>query len=215
MYRSKIITASIAIVIASTTAAAQSAIDRAFTATGEKCEEITWSREALAQYPNIAEACREVMERDGKYYVKFSGTVRRVRGQEVTVNFKDGSDALTLTPPEDMSLYIDGRPRTVRSLRRGDELTFYVPQDKVVAPPSPALVGITVIPITRMRVAQVTPAESPQPAGAAADTSAEAPELPETASPLPLIGLSGLALTFLGIAPRFFRRRRGQSGFNP
>lgn len=213
MYRSKVITAAAAMLIASATATAQSDVDRAFTATEAKCEAITWSREALAQYPKIADACQDVMERDGKYYVKFSGTVRRVRGENVTVNFKNGSE-LTLTPPENMSLYIDGRSRTAKSLRRGDELTFYVPQEKVVAPPSPALVGVTVIPIARIRVAEATPAAGGS-AKPAETTEEQPPALPKTASTLPLIGLSGLLLTILGIAPGWLRRRRDQSAFKP
>jgi hypothetical protein len=39
--------------------------------------------------------------------------------------------------------------------------------------------------------------------------------MPKTASPLPLIGLSGLVLIIAGIAPALLRRRRDQSGFNP
>src|SRR5690606_32479604 len=57
---------------------AQRDVDAAFTATGESCDEVTWSEEALEQYPNIASACREVMERDGEYFVRFEGEVRRV-----------------------------------------------------------------------------------------------------------------------------------------
>src|SRR5690606_6210368 len=57
----------------STNAFAQRNVDAAFTATGESCEEVTWSEEALERYPNIASACQEVMERDGDYYVRFEG----------------------------------------------------------------------------------------------------------------------------------------------
>jgi LPXTG-motif cell wall-anchored protein len=215
MYRLKVLPLAIAMWIASGAAGAQNntSVDRAFTATEAKCDAIRWSQEALEKYPNIAEACQDVMERDGRYYVKFSGTVRRVRGQDVTVNFKNGSDALTVTAPENTSLYIDGRPRSVRNLRRGDELTFYVPQDQLVAPP-PAVVGVTVIPITRIRVAQATPGADRESADTGAD-SRQAPELPKTASVVPLIGFSGLVLMILGIAPALLRRRRNQSGFNP
>jgi hypothetical protein len=209
MYRSKVCLIAIGMLIGSGTAGAQSSVDRAFTATDSKCEAITWSQEALEKYPKISEACQEVMERDGKYYVKFSGTVRRVSGQDVTVNFKNGSDALTLTTPENMSIYVDGRARSVSSLRRGDELTFYVPQDAVAAPPAPAVVGVTVIPITRLRVAQATPAPAAQ------EPADNAPQMPRTASLLPLLGLSGLVLMIAGIAPALLRRRRDQSGFNP
>jgi hypothetical protein len=99
----------------------------------------------------------------------------------------------------------------VSSLRRGDELTFYVPQDAVAAPPAPAVVGVTVIPITRLRVAQATTA----PAPAAQEPADNAPQMPRTASPLPLLGLSGLVLMIAGMAPALLRRRRDQSGFNP
>ena len=196
MYRYIAITAGMTMLILSASATAQSDVDRAFTATAASCDQITWSREALAKYPNIASACQDVMQRDGRFYVKFSGTVQRVAGENVTVNFRDGS-ALTLTPPENMSLYIDGRERTVRSLRRGDELTFYVPQENVVA--QPQVVGVTVIPLTRVRVAQATPSET-------APAENEGPALPKTASALPLIGLSGLVLTVFGLLPA--RRRR-------
>jgi hypothetical protein len=188
------------LILSASATAQRSDVDRAFTTTAASCDQIQWSQEALDKYPKIASACQDVMERDGRYYVKFAGTVRRVSGDNVTVNFKDGS-VLTLTPPENMSLYIDGRPRTVRNLRRGDELTFYVPQENVTAPP-PQVVGITVIPIQRIRVAQAAPNET-----AAADQPAqkEGPPLPATASVLPLVGLSGLVLTLIGILP--VRRR--------
>jgi len=118
----------------STNAFAQRNVDAAFTATGESCEEVTWSEEALERYPNIASACQEVMERDGDYYVRFEGEVRRVadRGGRVTIAFQ-GGDTLTLTPPESLSLTIDGRQRAPRDLRPGDELTFYVPQAQLAA----------------------------------------------------------------------------------
>src|SRR5690606_31107912 len=104
----------------------------AFTTTGTRCSDVQWSPEALAQYPRIATACREVMQRDGKYYVRFEGEVQRVadRGQQLTIDFRDG-DRLTVTPPENLSVTIDGRPTAARDLRPGDELTFYVPQDQL------------------------------------------------------------------------------------
>ena len=199
MSRSHAITAAAitALVFGAAAMAADSDVDRAFTATGATCDQITWSQDALAKYPQLASACQDVMERDGKYYVKFSGTVRRVadRGRSVTINFKNGSE-LALTPPENMSLYINGRPKPVNRLQRGDELTFYVPQDKLAAPPPQPTLNVTVIPIARMRVAQLPPRE-PAPA-----------ELPRTASALPLFGLCGVLLMSLA-AVLSARRRLG------
>lgn len=184
----------------------QSRVDRAFTATGESCDQVTWSEEALQKYPNIASACQEVMERDGKYYVKFTGNVRRVqdRGRSITVDFK-GGDQLALTPPENMTLYVDGQRRQPSALRRGDELTFYVPQEMLAEEPSAAtaqVVGVTVIPLTRIRVAEATETQTSEE-----DTAAGA-ELPQTAGLLPLIGLSGLLLTAFGAGLTLYRRSR-------
>lgn len=182
---------------------------RAFTAAGESCSDITWSQDALRQYPNIASACRDVMERDGRYYVKFEGEVTRVRnrGQEVTIDFRDG-DELTLTPPENMSLTVNGRPTNVRDLRPGDDLTFFVPQDQLAAsffegepetaPP---------------RVVLIAPTEP-----AAADSSLVAQNqtrstLPRTASPLPLAAAAGSSLILLGAVLTLHRRRRQSSKF--
>jgi hypothetical protein len=182
---------------------AQSRIDRAFTATGESCDQVTWSQEALAKYPNIESACQEVMERDGEYYVKFSGTVRRVedRGRTITVDFK-GGDQLALHPPENMSLYVDGRERSPGALRRGDELTFYIPQQMLAAEPAQEVtkvVGVTVIPLGRIRMA-----EAPQ--GQTTEPGATPSELPMTAGLWPLVGLSGLLLTALGALLTLRRR---------
>ncbi|HEX6261098.1 MAG TPA: hypothetical protein VFZ51_10625, partial [Woeseiaceae bacterium] len=94
-----------AVALASSAAvSAQASIDRPFTATGGSCDQVTWSEEALEMYPQIASACQEVMERDGKYFVRFEGEVERVRdrGRKITVDFRQG-DRLTLSPPENLS----------------------------------------------------------------------------------------------------------------
>jgi hypothetical protein len=168
----------------------------AFTATGTNCSDVRWSADTLAQYPNIARACRDVMQRDGRYYVRFEGEVRRVadRGQQLTIDFRDG-DTLTLTPPENLSLTINGRNTRARDLRPGDELTFYVPQDQLAASffagqPETAPPQIVLIQPVREVVAQNQP---PRQA------------LPRTASLLPLAAFAGLALLAAGALLRLRR----------
>lgn len=183
-----------AAVMACATSFAQDRINRAFTATGTSCSQVTWSQEALAQYPQIASACEEVMQRDGKYYVRFSGDVQRVadRGRSVTINFRDG-DRLTLTPPENMVLFINGQRTPVTDLRVGDELRFYVPQDQLAAS-----FFESEAPAAR---AQVVPIAPPTPADRsllAQNQTAPGPRLPRTASPLPLLGVAALGLLALG-----------------
>ncbi|HEU4617745.1 MAG TPA: hypothetical protein VFV10_06860 [Gammaproteobacteria bacterium] len=164
--------------------------DAAFTATGTNCEDVTWSDDALAQYPNIADACQGVMQREGKYYVKFEGEVRRVRdrGQQITVDFR-GGDTLTLSPPENMSLTIDGRTRQASALRPGDELTFYVPQDQLTADffaDENATAAPQVVPIT------------PSEELVAQDNAGASGALPTTASVLPYGAVAGVLLLAAG-----------------
>jgi hypothetical protein len=183
-------------VIMSTNAFAQRNADAAFTAAGESCEQVTWSDEALERYPNIETACQEVMERDGEYFVRFEGEVRRVadRGERVTIAF-EGGDTLTLTPPENLSLTIDGRSRTPRDLRPGDELTFYVPEDQLTAtffagqPETSEPQDVPISPTTDSAEDVLAQAD---------DTEADQPRLPRTAGFLPFVGAGGLALLGLG-----------------
>lgn len=190
-------------VAATTTVFAQTRVDRAFTATGASCDQVEWSQEALEDYPQIASACQEVLERNGRYFVLFEGEVERVadRGREITVDFEEG-DRLTLTPPENLSIYIDGRQRSVRDLRPGDQLNFYVPQDQLVATFYAGEPGTGVA-----QEAQISP-EEPEERVAAADYEPER-TLPGTASGLPALAMAGLLLIALGAGLTLRRRMRG------
>ena len=182
----------------------------AFTATGMSCDQVNWTQQSLQDYPGIANACQEVMQRDGKYFVRFNGEVRRVtdRGQQVTIDFRDG-DLLTLTPPENLNLTINDRPTTPRDLRPGDMLSFYIPQDQLAAvffAGSPDTAPVQTVPIAPEPVTQLAAAE---PAPAPAETRTPAPRvLPSTASQLPILALAGVILVLLGGALTFRRMAR-------
>jgi len=173
----------------------QSGMDAAFTATGSSCDQVTWSPDSLAKYPNIAKACQAVLQRDGRYFVKFGGEVKRVadRGKKLTVAFKDG-DRLTLNPPEDLTVDINGKATPIARLRPGDMLTFYVAQDRLAANMS----------ADNNAVAPLVPiAPAPEePSGSMMASK----DLPRTASALPTIGLAGLLLVGLGAALTLRRR---------
>lgn len=179
---------------------AQSKVDKAFTATGAGCDKVTWSQDALAKYPRIASACQEVMERDGRYFVKFEGTVQRVadRGRNVTINFKNG-DRLTLQPPENMSLFVDGRPRKATALRPGDQLNFYVPEDQLAAQ---FFAGADAQTAPEVEAAPIVP---PDTRVATADEPAP---LPKTAGVLPWIAVAGWLLIGVGAVLTLLRRWR-------
>ncbi len=188
--RAKIIAAAVAMAAAAGVFA-QTSVDKSFTASDTSdCTQINWSPEMLAKHPKIASACQEVMHRDGKTYVKFEGTVKKVAkgGSEVTMQMKGGSDKLVLNPDPNKVLNIGGNKVKVKNLKPGDELTFYVPDGRVVAavmetPTAP----IEEIPISDAPVTQVAMTQTTY-------------DMPKTASSWPLVALFGaLAIGFAGV----------------
>lgn len=176
-------------------ALAQTSVDRSFKATSQDCSGVQWSRETLRSYPNIGSACQAVEQRSGKTYVKFAGTLTRNadRGKQLTIDFKDGG-TITLSPPPDTHLYVNGRRTPVADLQRGTDLNFYVAEDRLAAqfPESDTVTTqYVVVPIVvREQAEQV------------------AATLPATASSLPLLAMYGFMMLGLGAVLTLRRRRR-------
>jgi hypothetical protein len=197
--RAKILAAAVALAAAAGVLA-QTKLDRSFTANGQSCSELTWSAETLAKYPNIGSACQEVMQKDGKNYVKFEGEVKKVAkgGTEVVMKMKGGEQDLVLNPPEGRTVYVGGRKVAVKSLRPGDSLTFYVPEDRFTA-------AVMETPTAPVEEIPVGPPVVEQVAMTTTDYS-----MPHTASSWPLVALGGLlALGFAGVL-RARRTLRGR-----
>jgi hypothetical protein len=178
-------------------ASAQTSVDRSFTAVANDCNSIQWSDKALATYPTIASACQGVEERSGKKYVKFEGTVKRNvnRGEQLVVNFKDGGE-VTLTPPAETHLYVNGKRTPVAELARGTELKFYIAEDRLAAqfPETETQTArLVIVPI-------VVREQAAEPERMAS--------LPSTASLLPLVALGGVFSLGLGGLLTLYRRRR-------
>jgi len=176
-------------------AGAQTSVDKSFTAVSNDCNSVTWSERALATYPTIASACQGVEVRNGKKYVKFEGTLKKNvnRGQQLVVNFKDGGE-VTLSPPPETSLYLNGKKTPVSELERGSDLKFYIAEDRLAAQfpeTETASARLVVIPI-------VVRGTSDQ----------QLASLPSTAGPLPLVALGGLLSLGLGGLLSLYRRRR-------
>jgi hypothetical protein len=189
-----ITTLSAAILVACVSMSAQAKTDRSFTAVADNCDSVTWSERALSTYPTIASACQGVEERNGKRYVKFSGTVKsnEEQGQRLVVNFKDGGE-VTLTPPADTNLYVAGKKTPIADLARGDKLNFYIAEDRLAAQfpeTETASARFVIVPIVIHEPAQ------------------QLASLPHTAGPLPLLVLMGSFSLGLGGLVSLYRRRR-------
>lgn len=177
--------------------------DLTFTTTGTHCEDVKWAPQTLARYPRIVDACQSVVQRDGKYFVVFAGTVHSVAGygRSLSVDFEDG-DEVTLKPPPGMRFDIGGTMTRARDILPGQKLTFYVPQDRFVAEVPEREHVMVPVPITEWQPQRI--------AEAATTTTADRPaELPQTGTELGLLALAGLALMATGAGFTTLRHRRG------
>ncbi|MEP5764556.1 MAG: LPXTG cell wall anchor domain-containing protein [Halieaceae bacterium] len=153
------------------------------------CADIEWSSVVTDQYPNIANACDAVMEKNGRMYARVEVQVQRVRGNTITFKVlnNDGSSGGSYTQNVGMSwrAKIGGQSYRASELMRGQKLNVYMPHD-------------------RWAVIHVD-ADGPDIADAVPLVSA--PMLPKTASQLPLIGMLGACLLVLGAGLGVIRRR--------
>lgn len=155
-----------------------------------------------------------------------SGTVMQVVGNTVIIRHDNG-DVKKYTVPYDFKFKFPEGERTVDQLHRGNKLrrtsittttvsTLTEAEVKalppVTEPTAPAPAAPTAPAAAPARTPERAPAPAaatpPAPAAAAAPAPAPAPApktLPKTASPMPLVGLSGLLLLASGLALRVRR----------
>src|SRR5262245_54796825 len=96
---------------------------------------ITFSQDFLSRYPTAGNACREVKGENGKKWARFDADVARVSGNRVTANFVDRFDkklgTITFDAASDARVQVNGRPMRFSSLKPGDKLSFWMPEDRV------------------------------------------------------------------------------------
>jgi hypothetical protein len=153
------------------------------------CGDIEWSSVVTDEYPSIADACDDVVVKDGKMYARIEVEVLRVRGRTLTFRImnNDGTSggAYTQTVDADWRAKIGGRDYRPRELSRGQMLNVYMPHDRW------AIIHEDDDGPDELDAVEVT----------------AAPMLPETASPLFLFGIGGAALMSLGAVLGLVRRR--------
>jgi hypothetical protein len=153
------------------------------------CSDIEWSSVVTNEYPNIADACDEVVEKDGKRFARVEVEIQRVRGRTLTFKIinNDGSSAGNYSQTVDTSwrAKIGGRSYRASDLSRGQRLNVYMPSDRWAV--------------------IVEDDDGPDHADAIAIVAA--PELPKTAGILPLFGLFGAGFMALAAGLGVIRRR--------
>jgi hypothetical protein len=161
------------------------------------CADIDFTSSITDRFPNARNACLGIETREGRQFAHFQAEIVRVSGNQVRARFlrPDGSYSETFAFDMDAGdrVEVGGRSYRYRELSRGQQLDIYVPNDRWefhIPEEDDFSVART--------VAVAMPYE--------ADTGGEGAMLPQTAGPLPLLGLAGVLLTAAGLALAAIRR---------
>jgi hypothetical protein len=153
------------------------------------CSDIEWSSNITSEYPNIANACDAVVEKNGNKFARVEVEIQRVRGRTLTFKIinNDGTSGGSYTQTVDTGwrAKIAGRSYRPSELFRGQELNVYIPSDRWA----------------------VIAMDDDGPDMADAVEIMAAPELPKTAGVLPLFGLFGAGFMALAAGLGVIRRR--------
>jgi len=162
------------------------------------CQRVQFSQDIVDRFPNVRDACLDVINRDGQEYAVFKAQFERAQGNTLFVRFRnpDGSRGpLTRVPTDrDFRVLVDGNEYRASELTRNQELTAYV------AVSSPMVALAPARPETTLRVVPfvVVPAEQEAGGGAQNERVAQAeqtsPRMPSTASIVPTAGALGFLL---------------------
>ena len=97
---------------------------------GPGCDNVNFSAEVVAKFPNAQKACIAVLEKDGGVYVKYEADVVSASKDSVTVDFLDkngkGVSRVTFAPAADQTAEIDGKAMAFSSMKKGMKLHFYI-----------------------------------------------------------------------------------------
>lgn len=107
-----------------------------------QCGDIEYGPSVVEQFPEIEQACREVVSRDGRNYVMIRADVASVRRnvrdssdvQQVTLRLLDAEDETLrlfgFRPPRGFTYLVEGEKKTADAMGRGQELRIYIPSDR-------------------------------------------------------------------------------------
>ena len=173
----------------------------------QDCSDIVWGQAVLDVYPNVADACDEVVvSESGEMYAKVNATFHRItQSGAVTVYVQENDGdrkAIRFTPPAGSTVLIDGNETPWRILANRQELRFYIPSDRFEL-----LSSVEAAPM----MAEVTePEPEPEPMPEPEPEPEPMPmELPTTAANTGAWLLGGMLLLIAGLGMGVFARRRG------
>jgi hypothetical protein len=165
------------------------------------CSDVEFNSELRDKFPQIDEACLDILDHEGNQYIKLSGKIVSANTRSIALRWKraDGSyiDNVFRTKTLDPSfrIKIEGRKVRPSSLRRGQEINTYIMLGGDIATlMSDEPLAVAVQSAAMDDVATIDFDEAPA-------------AMPTTASILPMLGLLGMFSLAMGGFVRVYRKR--------
>jgi hypothetical protein len=174
------------------------------------CDNLRAQAQFLASHPEVSSACESIVAIEGRRYLLMSAELRQVQQEQLVLRFRGSTEDMALSPGADQPIATDAGPALPADTAVGSPLRVFVPEDRLLEVFGEAsTVGQSPVAVA------VQPAESKEARDARISNYTCCPRrrpwypivdvLPQTATPLPLIGLLGLGL--LAVAAGLTRRR--------
>ena len=182
------------------------------------CADIEYDAEIVANYPEVQDACLDVVEDQGVRYVHLRAKVINNWISSLTIRYEhaDGTWGLlkTVTPPEGFTAIVNGRPTPVEEIGEGTVMNIFVPEGRWEV----AMADVEMPAMTEMTFAPVEVEEAEEPAAeaeppeaapaAAAPTETQAADAEEPYAGISPVVWIVLAAAFVVILWLFIVKRR-------
>ena len=184
------------------------------------CADIEYDAEIVANYPEVQDACLDVVEDQGVRYVHLRAKVINNWISSLTIRYEhaDGTWGLlkTVTPPEGFTAIVNGSPTPVEEIQEGTVMNIFVPEGRwelaMADVDMPAMTELTFAPV-EVEEAEEPVAVEDEPTALEDEPTAleDEPAAAEAKGPyagIPPALWAVLALAFVAILWLFIIKRR-------
>ena len=169
------------------------------------CTDVEYDAEIMASYPEVHEACLDVVEDQGVRYVHLRAKVLNNWISSMTIRYEhaDGTWGLlkTVTPPEGFTAIVNGSPTPVEEIQEGTVMNIFVPEGRwevaMADVDMPAMAELTFAPVEVEAAEEIEEIE-PEPEPAVAEPAPAETQAAEAEGPY--AGISPALWALLGIA---------------
>ena len=171
-----------------------------------ECADLVWGQSALDAYPNVADACDEVVtDEAGNNFAKVDATFHRMTNNGNVVIYVEENDGdrepFRFKPEDGSTVSIEDTATPWSGLYQSQALRFYIPSDRFAL-----LTDVTAAPMAAEPAPEPAPTPEPVPEP---EPEPMPVELPTTAANTGLWLLSGILMLLAGLGLGVAARRRG------